>query len=358
MAIAVSVFHKSIPLKFICLCMLMLGRFLTLIFSVVVTTAFSQDLVKNFEIVLPKTKVPNSLYNAIAFMDSRAGAKEIGIVDVGLLRNVEATLVLKNPFQQLQAVMGALTDSSAKKGELLLRLGRFRFAETYGTRYCYFEAGLYAKTGDSYGEIASIDTVLVFRTASVNSMIQAESNIIVGFIATNLLRVPACADLYNLESIARIDSIEMHKIPVFNTETYVDGLYTSFKSFASQLPDQKPIVDANRDGTIETVRVLDSNGKKIKIRSKEVYAVVYNGLPYIATQYGYYILRKSADNNFYFTGDIKTVASQADVSGGQLALGLLGAALASAGNRETYVLMVDYRNGSFIHIKKIPKPVE
>ena len=323
------------------------------------TNVFSQEVVKNFEIVLPKTKVPNSLYNAIAFMDSRAGAKEIGIVDVGLLRNIEAKLVLKSPFQQqLQSVLAALTDSTAKNGELLLRLGRFNFAETYGTRYCYFDAGLYAKSGDSYSEIASIDTVLVFRTASLNNLIKAESNIIVGFIATNLTRVPAGTSVYGLENIARIDSIEMRKIPVFNTETYVDGVYTNFKSFANQVPDQKAFVDANRDGTIETVRVLDSNGKKIKIRPKEVYAVVHGGLPYIATQYGYYILRKSADNNFYFTGDIKTAASQGDVNGGQLAFGLLGAALASAGNRETYVLMVDYKNGSFIHIKKIPKPVE
>jgi hypothetical protein len=32
--------------------------------------------------------------------------------------------------------------------------------------------------------------------------------------------------------------------------------------------------------------------------------------------------------------------------------------LAWAGNRETYVLMGDYKNGCFIHIKKIPQPVE
>ncbi len=330
-----------------------------LLFLSATTEAFSQEPTKGFEIVLPKTKVTNSLYNTISFLDSRAGNKDIGIVDIGLLRNREAKLVLKNPFQdQLTAVINALTDSTAKNGELLLQLNWFGFAETYGTRYCYFVACLYAKNGERYRAIATIDTVLIFRTASVANLIQAESKIMSGFIAANLLAEAKDTVDYSITEVNRIDSIEMQNIPVFTTENYTDGLYKSYKSFMSQIPDQKAVVDANRDGTIETVRTIDSSGKKVKVHSKEVYAVVYNGQPYIATQYGYYILRKSADNNFYFTGEIKTAASQGDISGGQMALGLLGAALASAGNRETYVLMVDYRNGGFIHIKKIIPPVQ
>jgi len=99
--------------------------------------------------------------------------------------------------------------------------------------------------------------------------------------------------------------------------------------------------------------------KKTKVHPKNIYALVYKGLPFIATQYGYYSAQKGADNNFYFTGDVKTVVSQRDISTTQMGFGIIGAELARvAGNKDTYVMMIDYRTGGFIHLKKIETPIE
>jgi hypothetical protein len=335
--------------------------FLTLCFLLLsAKDLFAQDLTKNFEIVLPKNKVENSLYKTIGFLDSRKGYKEIGVVDIGLLRNNEAKLVLKAPFdQQLTAVLNALTDSTAQDGELLFQLNRFSFAETYGTRYCYLIAGLYAKNSDGYKKIASIDTVLGFISASANLLIREESKLISGFIATNLLAVAKDSTTYTTNDIAHIDSIEMQKIPVFSREDYTDGVYMSYKSFMAQSPDKPAIVDISKDGSISSVKVTDSSGKKTKVQPKHMYALVYKGQPFIATEYGYYSLPKGSDNNFYFTGDIRVATSQAGLNAAQIGFGLVGLALAGiSGDKETYVLMIDYRNGAFIHLKKVEKPAE
>jgi len=227
--------------------------------------SFSQDATKNFELVLPKNKAQSSYYNKIAFLDSRVGNKEIGMVDAGILRNRDATLILKAPFQdQLTAVVNSLIDSTAKNGELLFQLNRLSFAETNGTRYCYLIAGLYARNEAGYKKLASIDTVSVFRFAIPDILIQEESKLITGFIATNLQAEATGTTVYAINEVAHIDSIEMRGIPVFNTENYTDGLYTSYESFMAQSPDKQAIVDADRDGTISSVKTLDSSGKKNK----------------------------------------------------------------------------------------------
>jgi hypothetical protein len=321
------------------------------------TSLFSQDYSRSFDIKLPKNKVQNSLYKTISLLDSRVGNKDIGIINVGLFKNAEAKLTLKTPLQdQLASLMHALTDSSAGDGELLFQLHWLRFAETSGTRYCYLIASLYAKTGEHYEKLAAIDTVLRFKIESWNLLVTEESNIISNFIAGNLLKQAKDTVTYSIGDIAHIDSIEKQKIPVFATENYKDGLYKNYQSFKTQMPENQAMVKADKDGTISSVRVVDSNGAKVKIHPKNVYALVYKGQPYIATPHGFYTLQKSADNNFYFTGDIDIAASQGEISGGYVAFGVVGALLASGANQETFVVMIDYRNGGFIHLQRVIQP--
>src|SRR5579872_4525138 len=63
------------------------------------------------------TRVPNSLYNTISFLDSREDTNYIGTVSVGLMRH-DAKLKLRTPFQpQLQILVDSLIDSTAANGE-------------------------------------------------------------------------------------------------------------------------------------------------------------------------------------------------------------------------------------------------
>lgn len=321
------------------------------------TGLFAQDLTRIFEISPATAKVPHSLYQTIGFVDSREDTSMIGLVQVGVLKNRDATLRLKSPvLPQLVKLVGSLTDTTAANGELLFQLRDFGFVQTYGTRYCRLAADMYAKNGGRYNRISSLDTIIITTGGDVSKIIQKEENkIIADFLAKGLLQQPTDSMSYDLAGIANIDSIEQRRIPVYNTTNYVDGIYMTYASFANQLPDRQGMIDARKDGSISSVKMLDPNGNKVKLKSKNVYAIVNKGQIFIATEYGYYPMQKYNDR-LIFTGDIRDAASNGDVAGGQFALGLIGAAIARSGNQTTYDMRIDHRTGQFIRLRLIPKP--
>src|ERR1700744_4682789 len=95
----------------------------------------AQDLTRSFKIESPPHPIPNSLYGAIGFLDSRKDSTFIGVVPVGALRNKAARLFFSSPAEpQLTALLNALTDGSRANGELLFQLNDFSFVEQWGTR--------------------------------------------------------------------------------------------------------------------------------------------------------------------------------------------------------------------------------
>jgi hypothetical protein len=315
---------------------------------------FAQDPVKLFEIVVAKIKVQNSLYNKIEFVDSREDSSFIGIVNVGLLKNHDARLMLKLPvLPQLKNLLNSMTDSSAGAGELLFQLKDFRFAETRETRYCYLNAALYAKKENSYQKLCYLDTVIIVTVSDVTKVLINEGNkILSNYLASVLLQPPTDSFTLSIQDIKNIESIEKRQIPVYNTPTYTEGLYNSYISFKNQVPDKQGIIDMGRDGIVSSVKALDSNGKKTKVKSKNIYALVYKGRPFIATEYGFYPLER-VNNNLFFTGDVKIFSSSADIRTAQVGFGLIGAALASAGYEAKYDMIIDHLNGRFIHLLSI-----
>jgi hypothetical protein len=326
--------------------------------------SFTQDLpVRYYEIIPAKhkknqpvsyTKVPNSLYNRIEFLDAREDTSLIGTIGVGLLKR-DARLKMRMPFQpQLQNLVDSLTDGSAAHGELLFQLRNFFFIEESATRYCYLQAGLYAKTPEGYTRLSILDTVLVITINDVHgAILNAASQVFTDYLSDELTHKPGDARC-TLQDINNYDSIEKSRIPVFNTPQFTDGIYYDYYSFSNQLPDLQGTVQTDRKGNISRIDIQDSTGKKVKLKSKNCYAVVNKGRAYIATEYGYYPLER-INKGLFFTGDVKVAASESDKNGGQLALGLLGRALASAGTQTTYDMIIDHVSGVFIHLHKIIK---
>jgi len=329
---------------------------LTVLFVLLVasTQLFAQDILKGFDLLPSSHKVSNSLYNRIRYMDSRTDDTTIGVIGVGLLRNTPVKLVFARSFaEQLEGLLNVLTDATAKNGELLFQLERFHFIETYGTRSCYLQADLYAAADGRYKRIGTLDTVVLIRAGDIKAaIIENASRVISEFIAYNLFNAGASSETYSFDEVAHIDSLEMQKMPVYISENYVDGLYLSYESFVKQKPDGQGAVHADREGNISTIKTLHNIGKQTTIYPKDLYAVVYNGVPFVATDYGYYKLQKTANNSFLFTGDVKTAGNSGDASNGQPSFGVLGAP-SSPGTQETYVVLINYRNGAFIHLKKV-----
>jgi hypothetical protein len=317
-------------------------------------SASAQSEVRSFEFVPSERKVPHSLYDKITFLDTRKDTSSIGLIYVGLLKNIDARLVLKTPVQpQLVRLVDSLTDSTAKDGELLFQLRRFRFNEIIGTRYCYLNAALYSKSKGQFRRISVLDTVMAIRYTDIAKDLALESNrIILDFLADGILLEPTDSLVYTLNDLENIDSVEKLQIPVYGATSYVEGVYFSYSSFKMQTPDKQGFVNMDGDGTIGSVRILDSSGKKVKIKSKDIFALVYKGLPYVATDFGYYPLQKIS-GDFYFIGDVKMAAGAGDAGTGDASTGILSAAIASGGSRQTYQMIIDHQNGRFIHVRAI-----
>jgi len=329
--------------------------FLILFFlSLFIANSFSQDFTKDLEIALPAFKIHNSLYKKINFLDSRIYKSQIGVLSIGPLRNRDARLILKEPFgKQLTNLLNALIDSTAKDGELLFQLNRFNYVEPRATRFCSFSAELYTLQGNQYQRISSIDTVIMLSGYDVTSpLIVRASKIITDLIADNLLKQPVDSTYYNIAEVKNIDSIDKRKIPLYNVANYRNGIYRSYRSFMNQIPDEEGIINMKRDEAISSVKILDSTGKKVKIKSKDIYAVVSKGFPFIATEYGYYQMQHIGDD-FFFTGDVKVAASIGDVVTGQIIFGVVGALSNASGTQTTFQMVIDYKNGKFIHLRKI-----
>jgi hypothetical protein len=310
---------------------------------------------RSFEISLPETKVPGSIYNKIFFIDSRLDTTQMGIVQVGAF-NKKVKVISEKPLAiQIADIFDFLIDSTAKNGELLLQLRQLSFAEITGAvsekGYCYFRAGLYTVKNDRYKKLNFIDTVILIKSMDVTkSLFRNGSKIITSFISDNLLQQPANDEAFSLHDLIAIDSIEKSSIRIFYDSSWQDGLYTDWLSFKNQQPSKK-ITAEIKDGKLTSVKAENLEGKMAKVKSKEVYAVVYNGQPFIATDYGYYLLEKR-NNDLFFTGKAKVTANAGDVIAASLFFGIIGGLIASD-TESVFEMKIDHLNGGFIRLKEI-----
>ena len=100
------------------------------------------------------------------------------------------------------------------------------------------------------------------------------------------------------------------------------------------------------------------NGTPQNVEVDRMFAVVYHGAPYIATEFGCWPLQRLGDD-FYFTGMLRKDAGQGNVPGlsvsGQqgpsLMSGITGAMLTRFGLQTLYQVMLDHETGGFLFVR-------
>jgi hypothetical protein len=319
---------------------------------------YSQKHRENYTISLPEQKIPDSRYNSLLFIDGRADTSNMGIVQLGAF-NKKALVIAETPLgQQFHTIFDSLIDASAKQGECVFLLRQLSFAEVTKAMsergYCYLRAALFAKTGEGYQKINTIDPVILVKAFDVTrAMFRRGSKTIHEFIGQNLQKAPEQERLYSLSDIHALDSVEKRSIPVYNTTAYTEGVYETYEAFKQQKPDRpNAIIETDKAGLF-VVKETNEKGKKEKIKSKELYGMVYQGNPYVATEFGYYPLDKRMDN-FYFTGKTRVAASQGDIMAASVFFGLLGGLLASQPVESMFEMKIDHVGGGFIRLKEVP----
>lgn len=308
---------------------------------------------------MPSQKVPNSRYKTVKLVDVRPELTNYGIVQLGAF-NRKARVIVETPLNvQLSQVMDALVDSSAGNGELFLLLRQLNLAEVTGAfsekGYCHFRAVLFAKSGEKFQKLASVDTVIIVKSMDVtNGLLRQASKALTGLLAENLQREKlADSSTYTSDQVIRFDRIEKKALPLYNAAAFKDGLYKTFEAFANQQPDENAFsVEVDKANRPSQIKCANKEGKLSKISSKELYAFVHNGQPYVATEFGYYPLQKMEDD-FYFTGKAKVNAKSGDVMMASVFFGVIGGLIASAQGDATFDMKVDHLGGGFIRMKEV-----
>jgi len=303
----------------------------------------AQDITHSFELGWPLYKVSNSLYNKITFLDSRSAGVPIGVITKGLGPAQVEKIVFKTPIEpQFAGLMHVLVDNTARDGELLFQLRRFRFVEKSGVRYCFLSASLYAKKEDRYFPLSHLNTVFSLPSRIWNTLQTKANTLLADFVAKGLV-LPARDSLsYTFDEVARVDSIEKRSIPLYTVGTCKDGIYTSPQSFLAQRPEWPDLdVLTRKNGSIISVAARYSGGERRPVGKDAMYAIVYKGRPYMITEYGFYPLQRLGDD-LYFTGELRIALTLGDES--------------NSTRKATYQVMLNHQTGRYIFVRLIPPP--
>jgi hypothetical protein len=322
-----------------------------------ITTATAQSATEIFSITTPSEKISNSLYKKIKLVDVRPDPQNLGIVQLGAF-NRKARVVTETPLaDQLSGLLTALTDSTAQARELFLLLRQLSFAEVTGAMsergYFQLRAILFAKKGEGFHKLAAIDTVVVIKAMDVTKgLLRQGTKSLTELLAANLTKEPADGLSYLSDEVVHFDQLEKKALPLYTADSLRNGIYKTFHAFTVLQPDEESFtVDFGKNGNSPVLRQANEKGKMEKVSSKDIYAFVHEGRAFIATDYGYYPLRKQAED-FYFTGKAKVAANNADVMMASLFFGVVGGLIASGGTSATFEMKVDHLSGGFIRIKE------
>jgi hypothetical protein len=335
-----------------------LKTIIVIIFSTCSKLSFAQTKTEDFKITLPENKVTNSLYNSIRLSDIRNDTTDFGIVQKGAF-NKRVNVVAETPLAtQFSNVLNALVDNATKEGDLLLLLRQFSFAEIIGGMsergYFQLRAVLFAKAGEVYSKLETIDTVVLVKSMDVTKkMFRLGSKTVAEFIAGNLTKEPAGDIVLSLEQLPLIDSFEKTKIPLYTSSTYTDGLFYTYLSFANQQPDETGVtIGFDKKGKVQKINYINKKGQKWDIENRFIYAFVYEGKPYISGEFTCYPLEKRG-NDFYFTGKANDARS-GDIMAAQFFFGIMGALMASSAT-SIFEMKIDHLSGGFIRVKEVEK---
>jgi len=317
-------------------------------------SANAQNIV-DFQLAAPVAKASGNLYRAIKIMDLRNDTTSMGFVKTGFFDR-RGSVIPKTPLAtQLSQYFYKLADTAGKTKGMLLLLRRGKLeVTTIGTRdygIFSFRASLFEARDGQYRQIASIDTISMVSSAMTVTapLLDTGKKFLEKFIKDNVSTAPNGV-VYSFHDILNLDSVEKRAIKLYNTPTYTDGLYLTYKSFMKQVPDEQITVEPG-DVNYGVVKAVDANGNAQKVKPRKVYALVYHGQPYISSRGNYYPLKKDNDD-FYFTGAVRVssgVGNMVLVS----SFGALGALIGSGGSEATFYVKLDHVDGGFIQIKRI-----
>lgn len=240
---------------------------------------------------LPEASAPaidNSLYNSVAFLDSRPEQHNSNTLINGVDFARKLSLFLRNT-----------TNANAKEGVLLLQLRELNISNTTDLYKSRLQANLFDKQDDDYYFIDSIDVDV--DGTSVSDLEIKLSDQIYSFLDENLTQEVTDKHAYSLDDLYNFDLVEKMKKPLYGNNQLADGIYVSFEDFKNQYPlDDLVMVDYKKDGEVKEVKATNVElDKTIKVNPTDVYAIVFDGEAYVSFDNKFIPLYKENNDLFF-----------------------------------------------------------
>jgi len=331
---------------------------LPLLFFTAFFIQLSAQKKNDFGIIIPDIKIGDSKFNNLQYIESRPNPDDMGIVYSGMIRG-EQFVVLSEPLDsQFQSLIKTITiqpnetkTMAVQMRTLFFRLGTGDFR---GKGMCNLRMSLYEM--DSNGKYYFMNTIDTLLVNSNKEIMAATSDAIVSFIVNNLT-YSAYEDeqALDIEQVMDIDIYERNSIPFYTESLIPDGIYNNYKSLMALIPDSTPeMTVTKRDGDeIREVKIPDPEkpGKNKKLKEKEVYAIVIDGVTYISFEGDFRkaykkdgdwripIIQKVAGSGFSL--GISVGGSGRNVGGG------VGIGIPVGGKKKTVEVFIDHLNGDF-----------
>lgn len=304
------------------------------------------------------TFYPN--FTKVNVIDKRVSNQTLGFVQVGAFNRI-APVVFQGSLTDSLAIYFLDKDTIGKTPkELTILLYELYMSEksdyTSETGRLKLSIRLFAKEDqENYFEILSIDSVYYAGALDV-------TNKLLNSVSKHMCEISTKANLMNLSApqsnprytyseLQSIDSLEKLRIPIYNTEKFNSGLFTTYERFKANSPDSSVITIDLSDP--KNIKVFKWDGKKKKrVDCNSVYAVSDGNTLLKATSIGFYKLQK-INGDFYYVGQT-SFSNSNNVAMWGYAFGLVGAAIASEAERNNglFQFRINYIKGNSIPISK------
>ncbi len=323
----------------------------------------------DFNIADNKSKENNRLYKHIEVFDARIDTNSLGHLFLeARLSDNERLFEIKNKIsfdKQIKELFNNAVNEAAISDTVVLQIRNVFFNELgvnfNWASYFHLRFNTYRKNNNIYYPIATVDTTinfnLVFRY-NKRRLIRKAQKVFKQKILNNITHFSNTNIVYNRYEISKIDSIEKSTMPLYTMPTLDDGIYLNYESFKNQQPsDNLFYVDTSEKGEIKELyeKDLEENLKHIKIN--KIYAIVWNGSPFISN-FRKLIPLKKIDNNYFFTGKRFSSTNDAEFHhrfnvASKKVINFINLKDLTFSNKRTFFLKLDHLNGNFINAESV-----
>jgi len=291
--------------------------------------------------------VLNSLYHTALFLDDRSDYE------------FDRIKIDKSIFDsQLSSLMGRITDRTAKYGVLFLQLRNLYLGKDKESgEYARLRITLYEQREREYYFINTIDRKISLKKS--NDFQENVSKEITEIISETLTKAYTDPKPYSINELKDIAFFEKENKPLYNTNSFIDGIYSTFSDFVNQKADQRTIIPKFKNNELKEIKIINSTNKKErKISPELIYAVVLDGRPYITTDKKFIPLQKDNDD-FFFEDEVSSnrvgimPSFSVGIGSGGYRGGGIGIGVVTHSQKVKFLFKIDHLTGDFMPVSII-----